>query len=341
MFMRSTRLALTAVLVIASSFVQHSVSYQVRAESKLLFNLFVSPTHPFNTGIYKPWARRVAFESNGRIKVEFSSASLGPPQKQWNLITKGIADVTMLANPFERNRLILPQIASLPFIGSSAEKASLALWRTQQTLFDRANEYKGIQLLGLWANSGSHIFHRDRPITRIADLKGQKMFALSSAAKNATKALGAVPVPVPGVNMFTVMSQGVIDGLITAGYALRTFQLARYIKHITRVPGGLGSISFSLIMNKRKFGSLSETDRAAIFRASGKKIARSARVVDIDNQARFDESQATIKWIEADAKFQAALRKRLAFVRNAWIKRAATLGVDGSAAIAYFGSQMN
>jgi hypothetical protein len=94
-------------------------------------------------------------------------------------------------------------------------------------------------------------------------------------------------------------------------------------------------------MNKKKFGSLSKTDRAAIFRASGKKIARSARVVDIDNQARFDESQATIKWIEADAKFQAALRKRLEFVRNAWIKRAATRGVDGSAAIAYFGSQMN
>ena len=85
-----------------------------RAETKLLFNLFLPPKHPFNVGIFRPWAARVAAESGGRVTVEFSSASLGPPQKQWNLITKGIADVTMLANPFERNRLILPRIATLP-----------------------------------------------------------------------------------------------------------------------------------------------------------------------------------------------------------------------------------
>jgi hypothetical protein len=103
----------------------------------------------------------------------------------------------------------------------------------------------------------------------------------------------------------------------------------------------MGSISFSLIMNRKTFGSLTEADRVAIIRASGDKIAASARSVDNDNQARFDESQATIKWIEADPNFQAALRSRLAFVREAWIKRAATRGVDGMAAIAYFKSQLN
>ncbi len=327
--------------VAAAVIVQISATGCLRAESKLLFNLFVPPEHPFNTGIYKPWAQRVALESNGRVKVEFSSASLGPPQKQWNLITKGIADVTMLANPFERNRLILPQIATLPFMGPSAEKGSLALWRTHRKLFERANEYKGIQLLGLWTNSGFHIFHRDRPVTRIQDLKGQKMWALSMAMKNAMKAVGAVPVPVPGVDMFTVLSHGVIDGLVTTMYALRTFQLAKHIKYITRVPSGLGSISFSLIMNRKKFGSLSASDRAAIFRASGDKIARSARAVDNENQARFDEHQATINWVEADAKFLSTLKGRLAFIGESWIKRAATRGVDGKAAIAYFTSQMN
>ncbi len=71
--------------VAAAAVVQISASGHVQAETKLLFNLFVATNHPFNTGIYNPWARRVALESNGRITVEFSSASLGPPQKQWNL----------------------------------------------------------------------------------------------------------------------------------------------------------------------------------------------------------------------------------------------------------------
>ncbi len=330
-----------ALIVAGLSVFQLSICSYVRAESKLLFNLFIPPKHPFNTGIYKPWAQRVALESNGRVKVEFSSASLGPPQKQWNLITKGIADVTMLANPFERNRLILPRIATLPLLVPSAEKASLALWRTQQTLFDSANEYKGIQLLGLWANSGYHILHRDKPITRVQDLKGQKIWALSAAAKNAMKALGAVPVPVPGVEMFTLLSHGAIDGLIAPEYGLRTFQLAKYIRHVTRVPGGLGSNSFSLIMNKKKFDSLSEADRVALIRASGEKIARSTWAVDNENQASIKEHQATINWVEANSKFRSALRSRLAFITEAWIRKAATRGVDGRAAIAYFKSQMN
>ncbi len=170
MLRQITQRALTSALFVAAlSVFQFSVTSYVRADSKLLFNLFVPPQHPFTTGIYQPWARRVAFESNGRVKVEFSSASLGPPQKQWNLVAKGIADVTMLANPFERNRLILPAIATIPLLIPSAEKGSLALWRTYRKLFVGAKEYKGVRLLGLWANSGYQILHRDKPIRRIED----------------------------------------------------------------------------------------------------------------------------------------------------------------------------
>ena len=342
MLRQITQRALTSALFVAAlSVFQFSVTSYVRADSKLLFNLFVPPQHPFNTGIYQPWARRVALESNGRVKVEFSSASLGPPQKQWNLVAKGIADVTMLANPFERNRLILPAIATIPLLVPSAEKGSLALWRTYRKLFVGAKEYKGVRLLGLWANSGYQILHRDKPIRRVEDLKGQKMWALSAAAKNTMTAIGAVPVPVPGVEMFTLLSHGSIDGLMVPVYALKTFQLAKFIRHVTRFPGGLGSNSFSMIMNRKKFGALSAADQSALTRASGEKIARSARAVDDSNEARFNEHQTTIEWVEADSGFQSALRTRLAFVRAAWIKRAATRGVDGKAAIAYFTSQMN
>ena len=81
------------------------------AETKILLNRFVPAKHPFNTGMFVPWAKDVAKATNGRVKVEFSTASLAPPPKQWNMVSKGIADAAMLANIFERNRLKLPAIA--------------------------------------------------------------------------------------------------------------------------------------------------------------------------------------------------------------------------------------
>ena len=46
------------------------------AETKVLFNRFVPPKHPFNTGMFVPWANDVGKATEGRVKVEFSAGSL-------------------------------------------------------------------------------------------------------------------------------------------------------------------------------------------------------------------------------------------------------------------------
>lgn len=325
---------------IAMGLCQILLSTPATAASTLLFNDFLPPNHPFAKGIFEPWAKRVENATEGRVKIKFSSSSLGPPQKQWNLITKGIADVTMLANPFERNRLVLPQIAELPWMAPTAEQASVALWRTHQKFFTQANEYKGVELLALWALSGSQILHRSKPITRISDLKGEKIWALSSSAIATIKVMGGVPVPAPGVKMFTMISHGVVDGLVTPQYTLTTFQVARYIRHFTSFPGGVGANSFSLFLNRKKFERLSRDSRNAIHQISGEQIARDARSIDNANQAAFEEFKSKIKWIKADRPLIIQLRKRLAFLQHDWIEKAAKRGVDGKAAISYYKSQL-
>ena len=92
------------------------------AETEILFNRFVPAKHPFNVGMFIPWAKDVARVTNGSVKVKFTEKSLAPPPKQWNMVSKGIADAAMLANNFESGRLQLPNIAQIPFGASSAEK---------------------------------------------------------------------------------------------------------------------------------------------------------------------------------------------------------------------------
>ena len=68
--------------------------------------------------------------------------------------------------------------------------------------------------------------------------------------------------------------------------------------------------------------------------------SRTPSIVVEDGSPSAKEHQATIDWVEADSEFLSILKSRLAFIREAWIKRAATRGVDGKAAITYFTSQM-
>jgi TRAP-type C4-dicarboxylate transport system substrate-binding protein len=72
-----------------------TASAAAQAETELLFNRFVPPKHPFDLGMFIPWAKDVAKATDGRVKVEFATAALAPPPKQWNMVSKGIADVAV------------------------------------------------------------------------------------------------------------------------------------------------------------------------------------------------------------------------------------------------------
>jgi hypothetical protein len=80
--------------------------------------------------------------------------------------------------------------------------------------------------------------------------------------------------------MFSVVSKSVVNGKATSPYTLNAFKTMPYIKHITRVPGGIGSVTFSLLMNKKKWDSIPKKDQDLIMSVSGETIASNAGMVD-------------------------------------------------------------
>ena len=310
------------------------------AETTLLFNRFVPAKHPFNVGMFIPWAKAVERVTNGSVKVKFTEKSLAPPPKQWNMVSKGIADVAMLANNFEAGRLKLPNIAQLPFGHDEAEKRGVSLWRTHQKYFSQANEYKGMKLMGLWTLSGAN-FLTDKPINSLKDLKNYKMWAINGIPNQMMKSLGAVVVSVPGVQMFNVVSKGIVNGSVTSYYPLNTFKLMPYIKNITVIPGGFNSNNFSLLLNEEKWNGLTDAERTAIAGISGETIAINAgkRVDFLDSNAKKQALEKGIKIQTASPEFVAAMNEKLQFVTDNWVKEAAAKGVDGKAAIAFFKAQ--
>ena len=330
------------VLVVFLTVVSLSAAAPAMAETELLFNRFVPPKHPFNTGMFIPWAKDVMRVTEGRVKVKFTSATLAPPPKQWNMITKGIADVAMLANIFERNRLTMNAIGDLPFLGEKAEHRGIAFWRTYKKYFEKANEYKGVKLLGLWTLSGAYFFHGKKPIRAVSDLKKEKMWVIAGLPNKMITSLGAVVVSVPGVKMFNVVSKGIVNGKVTSPYGMNAFKTMPYIKHITKVPGGVSSVTFSLLLNKKKWNKLSKKDKDLVMSVSGETVARNAgkKVDQLDIKALKMAKEKGITLETASPAFVNDLRAKLAYAAKDWVKQAAKKGVDGEAALAYYRQQV-
>jgi TRAP-type C4-dicarboxylate transport system substrate-binding protein len=331
-------IAALAVTVVSGAWLQATPA---TAQTKILFNRFVPAKHPFNTGMFVPWAKDVEKATEGRVKVEFTTASLAPAPKQWNMVSKGIADAAMLANIFERNRLKLPPVAQLPFSASKAEARGVALWRTYEKYFKKANEYKGMKLLGLWTLSGATILHTKKPILSVADLKNEKIWAIAGIPNRMFTKLGAVVVSVPGVKMFNVISKGIVNGAVTSPYTLLAFKLMPYIKHNTIFPGGINAVTFSFLFSKKKWDRLPSRDKSAIMGVSGERIAVNAgrKVDQLDAKAQMLGKKKGIKFYNASPEFVAEMKAKLAYVTEDWVKAANSRGVDGKAAVAYFRSQ--
>jgi TRAP-type transport system periplasmic protein len=334
-------MSMSCLLVGSILFMSGLFSTPVQAETKILFNIYYSQKHPLMRGTAKPWAAAVAKATQGRYKVHFPAATLASPRKQWGMLTGGIADATTGSISWIRKRVPLTEIAALPFMALSAKGASVALWKTQQKFFAPKNEFKGVKLLSMFGTSGSQLHNNKRPIHSIADFKSLKIRASGSGVA-VFKALNAVPVKLSGPKIFENFSKGVVDGVATPYVAVGAFKIIKYVKHTTDVPGSFYSSIFYVAMNQAKWDAISAADKKAIESVSGEWLARTSGTV-------WDKGAAgVIKKLKkngvdihhASPKFVSALRKRLAFVEQGWVKIAAKKGVDGKAALAYFRDQM-
>ena len=205
-----------------------------RADVILTMNVAMPRASSFFVGVQQPWAELVEHASNGRIKIVMPAASMAPLSRQWDLVTNGIADIAETPSEYIRERVKLPLLAEIPFLAPNGVAASVAIWRTYEKYFAAANEYKGVKLLGFWTTGGNDLQTLKRPVTKIEDFQGLKIWVATPNMATMIENFGATPVL--GMQMFDAMSGGIVDGAVAGKGALISFQLARYAKEITFFP---------------------------------------------------------------------------------------------------------
>lgn len=318
------------------------VSGAAAAQTVLRLSSWAPPQHPVTTEIMGGWARDVERVTDGKVKVEILKTPVGAPASYFDLVRNGVVDVSFVTHDFTPNRFVLTRIAQLPFMGDSGEAASVALWRTQEKFFEKADEHAGVKVLGLMVHGPGYLYTTGRPVGSLDELRGAKIRASAGVMTDVVTAFDAVTVPAPPTKSYEVLSNGVADGTLFPAESIVGFNLTSLVKQVLKIPGGFYKSSFVIMMNPAKWNALSEEQRTAIWSVSGEGLSRRAGAVwdKSDKTAEASLAAAGVKEVVAAGSYLTALRERLEPLRTNWLKQARSRGVDADAALAYFNEQL-
>ncbi len=279
--------------------------------------------------------------TDGRVKVILSAKGLGPPPRQMQLAVDGVADITWSVHGYQPGVYPLSELATLPFLSTSAEANGAAYWKVFKAMFEKAGMHpKGVHTLALHVHPPGHIYNNKRAVNSVADLKGLKLRATNATIFFAFKTFGAVPIsPAGGVTaLHQGLSKGVMDGTSFTDEAIFNFHVAKYIKFATHIPGGLYNTSFFVVMNKKKWDAIDKKDQEAINKIAGGTFARY-----IGKQWDMQEKTATpklkaggVQITDANAEMMAKLKTVMQPKIDEWIAKAKAKGVDGNAALTMY-----
>lgn len=312
------------------------------AQTKVLFNSFPPPTHMMNTRVFPVWVKNVEAATQGRVKIETAPSSLAPPPGQLDLVQKGGADMAWQFSGVVPNRLAMNQMTQIPSPTASAETMSRAMWQTHQKFFLPANEYKGLKLIALFTFPANHFYTLKEPPTSAEQIRQMKILTVPGSDAKAWGNLTSGVVTSPVVRYFELVSKGTVDAYTSMPIAdILSLNLAPSTRYIVDLKEVKNAATFALFMNERKWNEISKADQAAIEKVSGEAFAPLMKGVDeVTTEVIRTVTASGMRRVEAPDAVVQAVKKAYAFVEDEWIAEAKKRGVDGTAALQFYRSQV-
>ncbi len=318
-------------------------SAAAQAETVLVFNWAIPPTHLMRTEIFDPWAERVAEVTDGAVRVEFTTTSLGPMPRQVELITDGVVDLAWSVHGYTPDRFPHAGVSELPFMTTTGEHASIAYWRAYQQFFAGKGEHEGYRLLAVYVHSPGTVMARERVLDSIAAFDGLLLRSGGGLQDRVSSALGAAVVSSPAPTSYELLANGVVDATLMTPDGYLSFNLVDHINTQLLVPGGLFNSSFYVLMNEDSYARIPEEHREAFDSVTGEYLsAMGGRGFDVVSeaglQAMIDDGRTVIT---ADDALMAEFQERLAFLEEEWVAMIGDeYGVDGNEVIAFMRDTM-
>lgn len=206
----------------------------------------------------KAFKEYVEAKSNGEITVKiFPNNQLGNEREQFEGVQMGTIQMCSITtgtlSTVDKQILAL----DIPYLFPSKKAAYTFLDGPMGTNIREAFSNKtGTVMLAFGENGFRHFTNNVRPIKTPEDLKGLKIRVMENPAHiEMLKAMGATPTPIPYGELYTALSQGVVDGQENPVSLTESSRLHEVQKYLS-LDGHLYS-PFVLIINGGVFNKLS------------------------------------------------------------------------------------
>ncbi|NVO25558.1 TRAP transporter substrate-binding protein DctP [Donghicola mangrovi] len=298
------------------------------AETTLIYNSFLPPYDEMYQVAVKDFAARIEAESQGDIHIQIPDSSLAPSDRQYEMVRDGIADMAIVSSGAVPQLVTLNRIADLPFSAPTAEAGAVALWETYEKYFEPMNEFKGVKVLSTHVLPGRQMLSTsDREITDVPSLSGFKLWSPPGTLTKTAEALGAVPVNSEFTDLQEYVTKGTVDGVILTPGSADGARILENVKSYTKIPGGLGSLSFAVFISQESWEGLTADQQGAILRAADGLPGRTGAAADAA-EAELSEIVAQIPTTEVSGAALASFEDVLNAQIDLWKEKAAAKGLE-------------
>lgn len=263
--------ALCAVLMLAGL----AASAQAKTTT-LTYSIFFPATHG-HTQLVNQWAQEIEKRTHGEVKINvFPGATLTPADQSYDGVVKGISDIAMGVLSYVKGRFPLSEVIDLPL----GYKSGLQVTRLCNAYYQKfqPKELADTQMMYMHGH-GPGILHTKTPVEKLADLQGMKIRCSGNSAK-VVAALGATPVAMPQTEAYDALQKGVVDGLVSPIETLKGWKFAEVIKSTTQNFGSSYTLAFFVVMNKKKWDSLSKENQEIIKQINQEWIDKTGQAWD-------------------------------------------------------------
>ena len=179
---------------------------------------------------------------------------------------------------------ILPEVRvlDLPFLYRSDKEIGHVYNRMTDYFFERFED-KGYILLG-WVPVGWIHFFSQKPIEDISDLHDKKawMWEGDPLVQETYKQLGVTPLPMSVTDVLLSLQTGMLDTVYASpvgALALQWFTKVDYMSQLR-----MGNATGAVLMSKRQFRKLTNSQQQALREVSRKNLQQLVRQIEQDNQ---------------------------------------------------------
>ena len=218
--------------------------------------------------------------SGGQVEVQtFFDGILGEESDTVESCKLGMLELTRVSAGNMAS--FVPELAlfNLPFLFKSKEHFNAVIDGEVGDLFESLFEKAGLKLIAFYDEGTRNIFTIKAPVTTPDDLKGVKIRTMGAQSiQDGFSAMGASPTPMNSGEVFTSLSQGLLDACennYSTIYALRWFESAKYFSNTEhlRVPS-------VVCCSMEYWNSLSEQEQGWIMEGAAQAKAFASETFD-------------------------------------------------------------